>query len=246
MKMVARTPISRAARATPCAWLPAEAATTPRARSSSVRCDIRVYAPRTLKEPVRWRFSHLRSTWLPVSAESQRDSSIGVRTATPWISSAARSMSSTETRSTSAIVLPITPRGPALRAVSVELVGHPGVLGVADGAVVGVAGLDVGVDVLPGVLVVGLERDFGILSHRGLARQMLYDGVGGRRERYGDQRPGDPGEQDAGGDRDDHAQRVDRDEPTHQERLEHVALDLLHEHHGAQHQQGHDDAVVDE
>ena len=45
--------------------------------------DIRTYAPRILKDPVRWRFSHLRLTGPPASAESQRDSSIGVRTATP-------------------------------------------------------------------------------------------------------------------------------------------------------------------
>ena len=36
MKTVEVVPSSDAARATPCAWLPADAATTPRARSSSV------------------------------------------------------------------------------------------------------------------------------------------------------------------------------------------------------------------
>ena len=75
---------------------------------------------------------------------------------------------------------------------------------------------------------------------------MLDDGVGGRGERYGDQRAGDAGDEHAGSDRDDHAERVHRDEAAHQERLEHVALDLLHEHHAAEHQQRDDDAVVDQ
>jgi hypothetical protein len=42
MKTVAAQPSSRAARATPWAWLPALAATTPRARSASVRRAILV------------------------------------------------------------------------------------------------------------------------------------------------------------------------------------------------------------
>ena len=60
MKMVARMPSSRAAYATPCAWFPAEAATTPRARSDSLSAASRWYAPRSLYEPVRCRFSHFR------------------------------------------------------------------------------------------------------------------------------------------------------------------------------------------
>ena len=48
MKMVAWMPSSRAARATPCAWLPADAATTPRARSSSLSDERRLNAPRIL------------------------------------------------------------------------------------------------------------------------------------------------------------------------------------------------------
>src|SRR5215471_4965539 len=55
--MRARTPASRAAHATAWPWLPALAATTPAARSSSPRNAIRLTAPRTLNEPVRWRFS---------------------------------------------------------------------------------------------------------------------------------------------------------------------------------------------
>ena len=41
MKIVARMPSAFAASATPCAWLPAEAATTPRARSSAVSRESR-------------------------------------------------------------------------------------------------------------------------------------------------------------------------------------------------------------
>jgi len=40
--------------------LPALAATTPDDRSASDSRAIRVYAPRTLNEPVRCRFSHFR------------------------------------------------------------------------------------------------------------------------------------------------------------------------------------------
>ena len=50
MTMRASIPRRRAASATPCAWLPAEAATTPRAASASSIRTIRLYAPRTLNE----------------------------------------------------------------------------------------------------------------------------------------------------------------------------------------------------
>ncbi len=48
MKIVERMPSSRAANATPCAWLPADAATTPRDLSSSMRFKRRLSAPRLL------------------------------------------------------------------------------------------------------------------------------------------------------------------------------------------------------
>ena len=70
MKIVAGMPASRAAQATACPWLPALAATTPAARSASPSVAIVLYAPRILKEPVRWRFSALRKTWRPVSREN--------------------------------------------------------------------------------------------------------------------------------------------------------------------------------
>ena len=50
-------------------WLPALAATTPRRRSSGESCRSRLAAPRSLKEPVIWRFSSLTKTRAPVSAE---------------------------------------------------------------------------------------------------------------------------------------------------------------------------------
>jgi hypothetical protein len=60
MNTVTRQPSRPAASATPWAWLPALAATTPRARSSGDSREIRVYAPRTLYDPARCWFSHFR------------------------------------------------------------------------------------------------------------------------------------------------------------------------------------------
>jgi hypothetical protein len=83
MNTVERTPRSEDASATPCAWLPALAATTPAARSSGSRPAIRTYAPRSLNEPVRWRFSHLRWTGAPTSRDRCLLPSIAVIRATP-------------------------------------------------------------------------------------------------------------------------------------------------------------------
>ena len=58
-----------AASATPCAWLPAEAAMTPRARSAGDRCAILLYAPRSLKENTGCWSSRFSRTRLP----SRRD-----------------------------------------------------------------------------------------------------------------------------------------------------------------------------
>src|SRR5476651_735364 len=82
MKMVERMPSSRAAKATPCAWFPADAATTPRALSSSLRWTRRLYAPRILYDPVRCRFSHLSQTSEPSTSDSERELSIGVTSMT--------------------------------------------------------------------------------------------------------------------------------------------------------------------
>mmetsp|Transcript_6678 Transcript_6678/g.16148 ORF Transcript_6678/g.16148 Transcript_6678/m.16148 type:complete len:361 (-) Transcript_6678:144-1226(-) len=65
MTMVASTPRRSAARATPCAWLPADAATHPAARSAAAYCGcaIILYAPRSLKEKTSgWASSRLRRT----------------------------------------------------------------------------------------------------------------------------------------------------------------------------------------
>ncbi len=97
MNTVAWIPRICAASATPCAWLPADAATTPRARSSSVSRESRTNAPRILNDPVRWRFSHFSSTGPPTSVSSHRDSSIVVRMATWSTRSTTASMSASVT-----------------------------------------------------------------------------------------------------------------------------------------------------
>ncbi len=83
MKTVERTPSREEASATPCAWFPALAATTPAARSSGISPAIRTYAPRSLKEPVRWRFSHLKCTGAPTRRDRYLLPSIAVTLDTP-------------------------------------------------------------------------------------------------------------------------------------------------------------------
>jgi hypothetical protein len=70
MNTVAFTPASRAAHATAWPWLPALAATTPARRSPSLSVASLFTAPRTLKEPVRWRFSAFSDTGRPTWRES--------------------------------------------------------------------------------------------------------------------------------------------------------------------------------
>src|SRR5215207_5865005 len=79
MTIFARTPSSRAASATACAWFPEENATTPRARSAGVRRVRRENAPRALKAPTRWKTSHLKKTRQPSRASSCREVKTGVR-----------------------------------------------------------------------------------------------------------------------------------------------------------------------
>src|ERR1700716_2115433 len=93
MKIRAREPTSRAAHATACPGLPALPATTPAPRSSSLNVEMRLYAPRTLNEPVRCRFSALRCTSRPASCERVSDRYTGVTRATPSSRSRARSIS---------------------------------------------------------------------------------------------------------------------------------------------------------
>src|SRR6266540_3702451 len=83
MKIVARTPASRAAQATAWPWLPALAATTPAARSSSASVAILLTAPRTLNAPVRCRFSAFSQTSRPASRENVSDPYTGVTRAIP-------------------------------------------------------------------------------------------------------------------------------------------------------------------
>ena len=97
MKTVAEVPSSCAASATPCAWLPALAATTPSARSPADNRAIRLYAPRILNDPVRCRFSHFRYTGPPTWAPSTRLFSSGVCRTTPDSSFRAARTSSTLT-----------------------------------------------------------------------------------------------------------------------------------------------------
>src|SRR3954452_25102112 len=91
--MRARAPTSRAAHATAWPWLPALAATTPAARCSAVSAEMRLYAPRTLNEPVRWRFSAFSCTSRPASRDSVSDRYTGVTRATPSRRARAASMS---------------------------------------------------------------------------------------------------------------------------------------------------------
>src|SRR6516165_8522633 len=86
MTTVAAQPSRPAANATPWAWLPALAATTPRARSASDSLAILAYAPRTLNDPVRCRFSHLRYTGPETVSDSTRECSMGVSEITSWVS----------------------------------------------------------------------------------------------------------------------------------------------------------------
>src|SRR5512139_1074823 len=75
---VAGMPASQAARATPRAWFPALAATTPGVSDGSRESTL-LAAPRILKEPVFWRFSSLERTRPPKRAERGGSSTSGVR-----------------------------------------------------------------------------------------------------------------------------------------------------------------------
>ena len=84
-------PRSLAASATACAWFPALAATTP-VEGGSVA--ITFIAPRNLKEPVRWRFSHFSSTGEPVRSPRSVLGTTGVSRTRPAMRSRAARMSS--------------------------------------------------------------------------------------------------------------------------------------------------------
>src|ERR671937_1398578 len=92
-KIVARAPAARAAHATAWPWLPALAATTPARLSSSESVAILLTAPRTLKAPVRCRFSAFSHTSRPLRRVNVSEPYTGVTRATPSMRARASSMS---------------------------------------------------------------------------------------------------------------------------------------------------------
>src|SRR6187402_213857 len=99
MTMVARVPTTAADRATACAWLPEENATTPLARSAFGMENRKLAAPRILNDPVVCRFSHLKKHWQLAISSSSREVSTGVRLASGRIRSDAARMSASCTTS---------------------------------------------------------------------------------------------------------------------------------------------------
>ncbi|CFW44906.1 Uncharacterised protein [Bordetella pertussis] len=78
MTITAGTPMRCAWYATPWAWLPADTAITPAARSASVRLSIRLRAPRSLNEAVNCRFSNFSQISAPRISDSVRECVNGV------------------------------------------------------------------------------------------------------------------------------------------------------------------------
>ena len=76
--------------------------------------------------------------------------------------------------------------------------------------------------------------------------QVSPNGVDDRGEGDGDQGAEDAGGQGTDRDDKDDGERVDPYEPSHQERLQHMALDLLHRDHAAEHDQRRDGADRDQ
>src|SRR3954467_12627033 len=107
MKTVLWMPSSPAASATPWPWLPALAATTPRARSAADSRDRRGGAPRPLYEPARCWFSHFSQVGAPSVRLSSGELSRGVVRTTPVSSSRAVSMSASVRRSSAPAVMPL-------------------------------------------------------------------------------------------------------------------------------------------
>ena len=94
MTTSASIPSAAAAKASACAWLPAEIEITPRAFSSGESDASLLKTPRGLNEPVRWKSSALRKTSAPVSPDSVRELNVGVRwTRSPMTARAARTSS---------------------------------------------------------------------------------------------------------------------------------------------------------
>ena len=93
MTMVALMPNMAAAYATPCAWFPAEDATTAQRSPRSIMEAILLLAPRSLNAPVFCRFSHLRYISPPVMRENVVEWSNSVRCTIPFMRPAAFSKS---------------------------------------------------------------------------------------------------------------------------------------------------------
>ena len=89
MTMWAGTPRSRAASARAAAWLPEEWVATPRRASSSASDSTALQAPRNLKAPTFWKFSHLKKSRAPAMPSRVPQVSTGVRRAWGRIRSAA-------------------------------------------------------------------------------------------------------------------------------------------------------------
>src|SRR5690606_14757701 len=97
MTMVAGIPAIPAATATPCAWLPAEAAITPMGPIESFRDRIRFVAPLTLQDPAFCIVSSLRYTPAPVLSENVGEYNRGVRMIFPGSGAAASLIDAMET-----------------------------------------------------------------------------------------------------------------------------------------------------
>ncbi len=98
MNTVAGTSIDWAASATPCAWFPAEAATTPTSLVPGSSCVTTFMAPRILNDPVRCRFSALNHTSRSLKRENDVEWTVGVTTAVCAIRAWAERISSTDIR----------------------------------------------------------------------------------------------------------------------------------------------------
>src|SRR3984893_3809592 len=87
--MYAGMPRSRAARASAAAWLPEECVATPWRACDSDRAKTALVAPRALKAPHFWKFSHLKCSCAPAWAFSVVLVSTGVTPTLPAMRSRA-------------------------------------------------------------------------------------------------------------------------------------------------------------
>src|SRR5437773_11689808 len=88
-RTVQDSPSRRAAQATARPWFPELIVLMPRARSASVKREIRFHTPRILNAPSRWRFSSFNHT----GSSPPENGMVGVGQATPRTTDSAESMS---------------------------------------------------------------------------------------------------------------------------------------------------------